>query len=342
MPTDLKIMDYNGWEMLVSKKACIAPHFQNAIRNRVNRKQATNITVTGEAGIGKSYTAIGIARIFEGFKTNSNLGSTRKQRVVLKKINVGSKKMVLPVDKLGVDQIVFTHSEYMKELQRKRMGRMIIFDEPSYALGKRDWFKTLNKALVQTMESQRFLVRPLIIPVISMSLLDKTIRAHLVQFHVNLKKRGFGYVYRISNNPFKDQTYNSELCSIQYLDVDHIRCGRDSCLNCEYLGDLEDPKPEKDCGLLIAQYERKKKSIQYTRYEIATDQAETKESQEITEEQLEKICFENLSFIIDQKEDQEKKISIPKMRLYLREQGIRISTYKAYKIKNNLELLHPE
>ena len=342
MIDDFKKVKYHGYTFYGSKQAHYGVYLQRAISRRIGRKQATNITVTGEAGIGKSYTAITIARVYEGFKQDTREGTTAFQRRLRKLIPVANKKKLVPVDRLSVDQIVFTHSEYMKELQRKRMGRIIIFDEPSYAMGKRDWFKSLNKALIQTLESQRFLIRPLIIPIINMSLLDKTIRSHLVQYHINLTKRGFGHVYRISNNPFKDQTYNKEICSVTYPDYDHIRCQISSCLDCKYVGDPEKPDPDHDCGLLVAQYERKKKKIQYERYDQARSEAEVKESLEYTEEQLEEICMDNIQEIMILKDNDEQKISIPKMRLYLRSQGIRVNQNKAYRIKANLELLHPD
>ena len=191
------------------------------------------------------------------------------------------------------------------------------------------------------MESQRFMVRLLIIPVISMSLLDRTIRNHLVQFQVNVKKRGHATVNRISTNPYTDKTFYPELCQLNFKNIrDFVICKNKSCLGCKWLGDNEKPT-KTDCGLLTAQYERKKMEIQSKRYETAEEEAQVRESQELTEEQLEKICFENINEITMKKaDDLDSKISIPKMRMFLREQGIRISTYKAYKIKNNLELIH--
>ena len=95
--------------------------------------------MTGEAGVGKSYLAFVLALLLD--------------------------------KKFGVDQIVYTYSDYMRLLRGLPMGRVIVFDEPSYAMGKRDWYKQINKVLVQTIESQRFKVHPLIIPIINKSLL---------------------------------------------------------------------------------------------------------------------------------------------------------------------------
>ena len=79
--------------------------------------------VTGEPGEGKSYQAIDLCRVLQG-KTKSGK------------------------DRFKINQVVFTYKQYMKLIIRLRMGLPIVFDEPSYAMGKRDWYLDLNKALV--------------------------------------------------------------------------------------------------------------------------------------------------------------------------------------------------
>ncbi|MFX0208185.1 MAG: hypothetical protein ACFFDT_19530 [Candidatus Hodarchaeota archaeon] len=137
----------------------IYPILSLECKRRVKNKESCVICVVGEAGIGKSMMGIQIARNID--------------------------------KRFGIDQIVFTHSEYCKELQRSYNGKSIfglpiVFDEPSYAMGKREWYKEINQALVKTIESQRFLVRPLIIPIININLLDKTLRDYPVQFQVHV------------------------------------------------------------------------------------------------------------------------------------------------------------
>ena len=56
--TDLRLVNYNGFEMLESRTVGVAPYFSNALSHRIHRKLATNIVFTGEPGIGKSYVAI--------------------------------------------------------------------------------------------------------------------------------------------------------------------------------------------------------------------------------------------------------------------------------------------
>ena len=137
-------MNWHGWVCKVDANRGIAPVFSRELQRRVNKKLASNTAVVGEAGIGKSYMAIQMARILDPNMT--------------------------------IEQVVFTYSEYLKVLMELKMGKPIVFDEPSYAMGKREWYKQVNQALVKTMESQRFMVKPLFISVININLLDKTIR----------------------------------------------------------------------------------------------------------------------------------------------------------------------
>ena len=147
-----------------------------------------------------------------------------------------------------------------------KMGKAIVFDEPSYAMGKRDWFKDLQKVLVHTLESQRFLVHPLFIPIINMSLLDKTIRNYLIQFQIHVVGRGHAYVYRLKPSQATDKVYRKFMCELFYHQFDSQLCKKDSCLGCKKMGDLENPSPD-DCQIFRAQYERKKREIQFTRYD---------------------------------------------------------------------------
>lgn len=219
-------------------------------KRRVKNKEACVICVVGEAGSGKSYMAIQIARNID--------------------------------KRFGINQIVFTYSEYCKELQRTYAGKSIyglpiVFDEPSYAMGKREWYKEINQALVKTIESQRFLVRPLIIPIININLLDKTLRDYLVQFQVHVLTRGKAMVYRMKASQGEDKTYRYHLCNLEYPLMDIEKCDIDTCLDCDKL---------TNCDLLRAEYERKKAIIQLARYRQDEERAKQKESKEFTDDQL--------------------------------------------------------
>ena len=258
-----------------------------------------------------SYLAIDIARVFEGIYKSKPDGKLK--------------------ERFTVDQIVFTHSEYMRLLLNLTMGKAIVFDEPSYAMGKRDWFKDLQKVLVQTLESQRFLVHPLFIPIINMSLLDKTVRDYLIQFQIHVVGRGHAWVYRLSPSQATDKVYRQFMCELFYRQFDSHLCKKDSCLGCKKLD---------DCQIFRAKYERKKRDVQFIRYEQAKDQALVKESRELTDSQLEEMLEPYITELISAKTG---KLNVGKMRLLLREkEKVAISTWKSYQIKRNLEAKHPE
>lgn len=301
----LKSINFRGFKAHVNKDVGYAPYFTNMILYRINKKKATNIVVTGEAGVGKSYMALDLCRVMEGI--------TKTGR-----------------DRFSIDQVVFTYKDFMDLVLKLKPGKPIVFDEPSYAMGKREWYKELNKALVQTIESFRFKMHPLVIPIINASLLDKTVRSHLIQFQVIMSDRGKGEVYRVQPSHFKDQVYYHHFCKLRYSLFDKGKCSKDSCLDCNKV---------VSCTVFRARYERKKAAIQETRYEQARDLAERTETKQLTMEQL-----ENLALMIKDKflEDDER-INVQYMRVALQDEyGVRVSNNKAYRLKAQIEMHHPE
>jgi len=266
-------------------------------KRRVKNKEACIIAVVGEAGSSKSYMGIQIARNID--------------------------------KRFGIKQIIFTYSQYSKELMRSYKGRSIyglpiVFDEPSYALNKREWYKEINQALVKTIESQRFLVRPLIIPVININLLDKTLRDYLIQFQVHVMRRGRARVYRMKASQGENKTYRYHLCDLAYPILDFDQCDKSTCLDCSQL---------PNCELLRAQYERKKDAIQRMRYKQDEERAKEKESKELTDDQL--------IDMVRAYEDQYIEAGVVNQRmlrvLFKEKLGIRVSNNKAYMLKGIIE-----
>ena len=302
--SSLKLMSFNGWQTVVSAEHGCYPFFSNNIRFRVNHKLYTNVAVTGEAGIGKSYDATDMARICEGLTRSGH-------------------------DRFKIDQVVYEQSAYLSLLPSLKMGKAIVFDEPSYALGKRDWYKELQKVLVHTLESQRFLVHPVFIPIINLALLDKTIRAYLISHVVHVVGRGHALCYRVKPSQRTEKVYWYQMGELYYRMFDSELCPKDSCLGC---------KKVESCMVFRAQYERKKRSIQIERYEQGKEQAIAKESQDLTEQQLENMLLPVVKDLMGER----GMLSVPKMRVFFREHGIHLSHWKAYQIKGNIESCHPE
>ncbi len=283
----------------------IYPRFSTTLRRRVNAKRATNVTICGEGGIGKTYLATDVCRSLN--------------------------------PKFSIEQVVFRYREFLVAIIYTGMGVPIVFDEPSYAMGKREWFKELNQALVKTIESFRYKVHPLFIPVINNSLIDKTIRSYLLQFTVLVHDRGKSSVYRLSPSSFQDKTYQYFYCSLRYPLFDRHLCNKDSCLDCEYLHDED--KPERQCQVFRAVYERKKGETQEQRYEQQLAEAEAKEYSEMTIQQI----VNDLMPLIGKTLNQYGRIQIPKLKLILqKELGIRVGHNKSYDIRALIEYDFPE
>lgn len=309
----IKIMNFRGWETLVSKELGVYPFFSSEIRWRVTHKLFTNVAVVGEPGIGKSYDALDMARICEGL--------TRKGK-----------------DRFKIRQCVFRQSEYLSLLPGLRMGKPIVFDEPSYALGKRDWYKELQKVLVHTIESQRFLVHPLFIPIVNLALLDKVIRDYLISHVVHVVGRGHGIVYRIKPSQRVTKVYWYQRGELYYRMFDIDDCSKDSCLGCKKLGDPDTSKAD-DCQIFRAKYERKKRMIQIDRYEQGKTQALQKESMDLTERQIEEMIMPHIEQL---RSDRTNMLSVGKMRVFLRDRDVILSTWKTRQIKDSIEASHPE
>ena len=293
-----KSVNCHGREFLLQKDIGIVPFFTLELRRRINSKLACNVLVVGEARIGKSYMAMQIAR---------NLNK-----------------------RFTVNQVVYEYSDYQREIARRRVfGMPIVFDEPSYAMGKHEWYRQINQALVKTMESQGFKVRPVIIPVININLLDKTIRNYLIQFQVQVWDRGKARVYRLSPSQREDKTYYTHIGNLDYGLMDRELCSKESCLGCSKL--------HHECNIFRANYERKKETIQESRYEQDKYQASVIESSKMTLEQIEKKALELKNLFTE-----DERINPRKLRVALRENGITIGYNKSYEIKAILETHHPE
>lgn len=290
--------NWGGFVTLTNASLGVAPYFQIAIRNRMNRELAVNVVVTGEAGISKSYTTWSICRAFS--------------------------------ERFAVSDIVSKYSEYMASvLQPRRKGVPIGFDEPQYAASNRDWYNQLNKALVKTITSQRFRLRPVFIPIINMNLLDKVLRSYLIQYHIHVTDRGKGVVYQLEASQFEEKLYRSRLCRIQYGLFDG-ECGRKSCLTCR---DME------TCPTFRAAYERKKATWQSERDESQLEAAKKSDTrEELTLGKMVACVFENVD-----RTRVNGKITSAGICAVLREKlGASIGDRKAYEVRGQLFYEHPE
>lgn len=309
MQQTAQIVNFHGYATLVDHSKGWAPYFSMHVSRAIHQKKACNVVVTGEAGAGKSYMAIDICRVLEGITKTGN-------------------------DRFKLKQVVYRYQNYMQLILKLRMGKAIMFDEPSYAISHRDWYKEANKVLTRTMESQRFKIHPVFIPVINKALLDKTIRSYLIQYQIHVLDRGRAIVYRISPGQHKENIYRITVCNLRYFMFDWLLCPKDSCLGCKKLTAEKDP-----CMIFRAQYERKKDSVQTIRYEQASDQAAQQESKLLTDDQLEILILKIRKLFTRP----DGSIDIDLLRIAARRRlKIKIAHNRAYRLAKMLRFDYPE
>ena len=241
-----------GYEFVYARQVGYYPYFTITLYNRIKQKKASNIIVVGEGGIGKTYLGFDMCR-------------------------------VLSPKHFNIQGVVFTYDEFMRYINTSRMGVPVCFDEPSYAMSSKDWYNQMNKALVKTIESFRFKVHPLFIPVINKKLLDKTVRDYLIQFQIVMHDRGKGTAYRLYPSQSSEKVYRYGICKIRYDLFDNNICERDTCLDCPKLM----PRMKNQCMIFRAQYERKKSTTQQERYDRGIDEAENAEVSKMTDDEVE-------------------------------------------------------
>lgn len=287
----LKWMWWNGRQIPYNPSLGVTLKWLNHIRGRITKKLSTKIIVVGEAGLSKTYTAICLAMLFD--------------------------------PKFSIDQVIFGHKDYLKLTLKLPAGRGIVLDEPSYVIGKREWWQELNQILVQSIESDRYKVHPLYIPIISKDLLDKTVREHLIQFMIIMKDLGRGTIYRLIRDHFNDKVLYNFICNLRiYTPIRELSvCGKDSCLACQKL---------PNCNKYIwPQYERKRNLIQTQRYKQGVARIEVKEQKRKTYRELFTEATEQIEEVLDE----EGKVSEAKLMYVLN-----ISDWKARKLRERLNV----
>ena len=299
----LRAMNIANHQFMVNSRLGYYPYFSIMLRKRIKQKKVINAIYTGEGGIGKSYGAMDLCRTISS--------------------------------KFGAEDIVFTYVEFMRAFITTSRGTPIVFDEPSYAMSKKDWYKELTKALVKTIESFRFKGKPLFIPIINKALLEKDIRSYLIQFHIVGHDRGYASAYRIFPSQFSQKTYNYEICKLRYGLFDNNLCDKDSCLTCRKL--MPKDKSQR-CMIFRAMYERKKATTQEERYEKALEDAEDSEYSKLTLEEVEAKAVKYFDKFFDVDKG---KIDIDMLHVVLlKEEKIRIGHNKLYKLRRLIEYDH--
>jgi hypothetical protein len=187
---------------------------------------------------------------------------------------------------------------------------------------------------VKTIESFRYLVHPLFIPIINKALLDKSIRTYLLQYQVVVLDRGHAFVYHLEPSQFQEKVYQKRFCELEYPLFDNDLCNRDSCLDCRWLS-----HSRFECQIFRAKYERKKAETQEERYERNLDEAQKKESSDLTLEEIERLLSPHIETIMKENSKTGKKeVDMSKLLPVLkRKLNVNIGHSKRYDLKALIE-----
>jgi len=236
---DLHFMWYKHNLVPLDKDKGISPHFYNILAEKIRSGKSVQVLFTGRAGEGKSYFMIKLMQILNPHA--------------------------------DVSQLVFERGEFIYAVRNFKAGTIVCADESSYMVGKRSWMAPDQRQLVLVWESLRFMLLPIFTTVINLSLLDKTVREHLIVFQVNIRRRGEADCYSLHPHPFEDQTTRHHIQRLYLPMPDFNFCDKSSCLlpRCKHL---------KVCPLLRGRYETKKMTIQTERYKNAEGTVSTQKT----------------------------------------------------------------
>ena len=205
----LKPMKYRGHILPFNSNLGVGAEFYNELVARINKIKAIRIAIVGPAGVGKTYMAIHLARI------------------------IGRK--------FTIKQVIFTRKDYMRLARTLKPKKVIIIEEPTYIASARTWFNAHQQIVVRTLESSRFQNNPIIIPVVNRMLLDKIIREHYINYVIEMRDRGVGYVYRTNHDQWQTKLWRTKISEIYAYQpgVEIARCNRETCLGCKQLATCE-------------------------------------------------------------------------------------------------------
>lgn len=198
-------MKYHGKIVPFSRELGVGPRFLNELKSRINSVKPIRINIVGEAGSGKTYAAIALA-------------------------------VMLDKD-FCIQQVVLSAGGYVALQTSIRPKLPVILEEPTFLLAARSWQNEFQKIVVQIIESSRFQNNPLLIPIVSRTLLDKTVREFYINYVIQIFERGFAKVYFTWHSQWEDKSMKKTKTELYIYDpgVTLARCGRTTCLSCPKL-----------------------------------------------------------------------------------------------------------
>lgn len=285
------------------------------ILRRRNNQESVVITITAGPGSGKTYMGIALAQILD------------------KRFHCSDTPEPPPIEDSG--QIVFTRAHLTHLVSSEsplKRGQVILLDESHFGIGARDWQNRDQKDLVNLLAAVRSRGYILILIVLHSSMIDKIVRAYVVNYEFHMSTRGTAIVYRRWFPQFGSEAYSKRLGLMTLPLPDHQLCNYPTCLGCQYLH-----KPEgQRCKTIRAVYERRKSEFLDEASKAAN--VEPVQTRKTGEEILEILHESRNSMYLNK----DGALDVHSIQAILEHQGLPHGKNTAYSYRDRYTRAHPE
>ena len=240
-------------------------NFIDQVAARLNDTKSVIISVTGDAGEGKSWWALRLAEIFDP-DFNPEI------------------------------QMCFSTTDILKIISGRiklKHGQAVIIDEAQIAMGSKTWQKGDQKELIKMLQTVRHRGLLILIVVLRADLLDKGIRDYMLNYNVFVEHAGYGVPYYIYMPRFGGRVKTPRLDAVELLPPGaEEECECTDCLVCKYVD---------ECQVLRAQYERAKLKYVQSQSEEALEKIEEREAPRVKQKDLVDILYKHKDKIMRNK-----------------------------------------
>lgn len=332
IPANMKYVEFNGF--LFPSNAGAGAHFFTEIARAINNNESAIINLVGKPGIGKSLFGTRMGQIIDPHfhVTEDSTLPSKEIELRIEAARDSKHKMY------RVSNIVFSRDQLLYLLSESsplKRGACILVDEVQYSLGARRWYESVQKDLMEAIESIRSRGFVIILVSLHPSLLDITLRKFMCNFLIVLEDRGKATVYKQYMLRFKDELHHSKFCTLKLQLPGYESCSSPTCLTCQH---------RSYCQNIRAIYERAKAKFvlgmtQNARNSAEIDQEKLQKRIPVSNETMIADLHENIA-LLDKKRGRVNILSIQKQ--LFDSFGQKVSIQRCYFLRTMLETAHPE
>lgn len=119
---------------------------------------------------------------------------------------------------LTPDKVTNSAEEFIDAYVREEKGSGLVFDEAEGDISAREAMSNVNKEMNKKVSIGRVGEKYAVWNMPDLSQIDKEVRK-LAHFWVLVRRRGRARVYKLSNDPFENDTYTKPICEIEWTDL---------------------------------------------------------------------------------------------------------------------------